>query len=423
MKTSRKGSMFGSGAAWVLASAVLTSALTGPGQTLGVSVFIDHFVDDLGLSRPEVSSAYLVGTLIASLFLPMVGRFIDRRGVRIAQIIIGVLFASALINMSMVGGLISLAIGFTGIRLLGQGALSLNSTVTVSLRFPNHRGTALGLFSTLSSALMALTPLALAGAIAVVGWRDAWLLAALAIALTVVPIAWFGLASMPTSSSDIRTQPTVSAESPAQRSYDRAAALRTRGFWILAAVSASTGMLGTALNFHQIDLLGEAGLSKDAAAAMFLPQVLGSTVAGFGFGYMADRLGSRYLPAVGMALLATTHVLAANASPGLAVISYAVMLGAAGGATRTVTATLLPEWFGTAHLGSIQGTLTLLNVGATALGPVALALAEGRFGSYPPAILGLALIPCAALLFSLTNPFPSGVDAPADAVAVGSAED
>lgn len=428
MKTSNESSMFGHGAAWIFASAVLSSALTGPGQTIGVSVFIDHFVDDLGLSRPEVSGAYLVGTLTASLFLPAIGRFIDRRGVRIAQIIIGVLFAAALVNMSTVSGLISLAIGFTFIRLLGQGSLSLNSTVTVSLRFSHKRGTALGLFSTLSGGLMALTPLILAGAIAAVGWRDAWLLAAAVIATTVVPIAWFGLASMPRSSSNIKIEPTAyepttSPVSAAQHSYDRSSALRTRGFWILAAVSGSAGMLSTALNFHQIDLLGEAGLTKDAAAAMFLPQVLGSTFAGFGFGYMADRLGSRYLPAVGMAMLATAHVLAANASPGLAVISYAIVLGAAGGATRTVTATLLPEWFGTAHLGSIHGTLTLLTVGASALGPVTLALAEGRLGSYPPAILGLATIPIAALLFSLTSPVSHDRSDPIDVLSTTSTQD
>jgi MFS family permease len=71
-----------------------------------------------------------------------------------------------------------------------------------------------------------------------------------------------------------------------------------------------------------------------------------------------------------------------------------------------VTSTLLPQWFGTAHLGSVQGTLTLLNVGASAIGPVTLALLQDRVGSYPPAILGLALIPVAALLFSLFPPFP-----------------
>ena len=409
LKAEGQRSMFGDGAGAVLAVAVLTSALTGPGQTIGVSVFIDHFVDDLGLTRPEVSGAYLVGTLTGSLLLPTVGRFIDRRGVRLAQMIIGALFALALINMSFVNGLISLAIGFTGIRLLGQGSLSLVSTVTVSLRFRTGRGTALGLFSTFSNALMALSPILLAASIAAVGWRSTWLIAALAISLSVIPLAWFGLRRMPANRSVI-PQPKESTEEADDKSdkshqFDRSEALRTRGFWILAAISGSAGMLSTALNFHQIDLLGEAGLSKESAAAMFLPQVLGATAAGFSFGYLADRAGSRFLPAVSMAMLFAAHLLASVASPGLSVVSYAIVLGAAGGATRTIAATLLPTWFGTTHLGNIQGTLTLFNVGSSALGPVTLALLEGSLGSYPPAILALSLIPVAALLFSLMSPF------------------
>ena len=398
--------MFRGNAGLILGSAILASVLTGPGQTIGVSVFIDHFVDDLGLTRAEVSTAYLIGTLTGSLFLPMVGRFVDRRGVRIAQTIIGILFALALVNMSFVQGFTTLAIGFTGIRLLGQGSLSLVSTVTVSLRFVQNRGTAIGVFSTVTAGLMALVPIILAAIIASVGWRSAWLVAAIGIACTVSPLAWFGLRSMPTSSSQLPEGQTLEAKADQDAaSYDRAQALRTRGFWILAAISGAAGMLSTALNFHQIDLLTQAGLSKEGAAAMFLPQVLGSTIAGFGFGYAADRLGTRMLPAISVALLFIAHLLAANASPGLSVITYAVVLGAAGGATRTVSATLLPAWFGTAHLGSIQGTLTLLNVGASATGPVALALLESRVDSYPAAIMLLSTIPLAAFAFALLPPF------------------
>ena len=47
----------------IFLTAVLAAGLTGPGQTIGVSVFIDHFVEDLALSRPLVSTAYLIGTL------------------------------------------------------------------------------------------------------------------------------------------------------------------------------------------------------------------------------------------------------------------------------------------------------------------------------------------------------------------------
>ncbi len=385
----------------IFLTAVLAAGLTGPGQTIGVSVFIDHFVEDLALSRPLVSTAYLIGTLTGALFLPSVGRFIDRHGVRRAQIIIGLLFAGALVNMSLVQGFVTLAIGFVGIRFLGQGSLSLITTVTVSLRFVQNRGTALGLYSTINAGSLALAPLVLAGVIAWVGWRQAWVVAAVVIAFTVAPLAYFGLAKMPTSSAEAQL---TSSDSDAY-GFTRSEALRTRGFWILTSISTTAGMLATALNFHQIDLLQEAGLSATAAAGMFLPQVIGSTASGFAFGVLLDRVGGRYLPAVSIALLALAHLLGALAAPGVRVFAYAIVLGAASGAIRTVSSALLPKWFGTANLGEIQGTMTLIGVAGTAVGPVVLALLEQRLGSYPPAIRILGLIPVAVAVFALLPPF------------------
>ena len=187
---------------------------------------------------------------------------------------------------------------------------------------------------------------------------------------------------------------------------DSSEAMQTRAFWILAAVSGAAGMLSTALNFHQIDLLGDVGLSSTVAATLFLPQVIGSSIAGITVGALTDRLGTRFLPTLGAGLLVTAHLLAATAAPGARVVIYAIVLGAAAGSINTVTNALLPLWFGTRHLGSIQGTLRVLNAGASAVGPVALALLQAQFGSYPPAILVISTIAAAAMLFSLSRPFP-----------------
>ncbi len=373
----------------VLAIATVTAVLTGPGQTIGVSVFIDPMRDELGISRSQIGTAYLIGTLIGSLAMPFVGRFVDRNGVRMAQVIVGVLFAGALVNMSLVTGFVWLAVGFTGIRMLGQGSLSMISTVTVQLRFTKSRGLAIAIFAMVSGALMALVPLGLNSVISAVGWRETWLVAAAIVALSVVPLGWFGLRSVPKVAPDDH----VVGDRLVRPSLDRGAALRTSGFWALAAMSATTAMLSTALNFHQIDLLGEAGLSRGAAAAMFLPQIAGGIIAGFIVGGIADRVGSRFLPAASMVLLAIVHLLGAFVVPGGVVVLYAFLLGATGGAVRTIAATLLPDWFGTSHIGSIQGSLTLINVAGSALGPIALAVLDERLNGYRPALLVLFWIP------------------------------
>lgn len=383
----------------VLVIATVTAASTAPGQTIGVSVFIDHFVADLALTREEVSGAYLVGTLAGAALLPMVGKLVDRRGVRLAQVVVGAAFGLAVAHMATVNGLIWLAIGFVGIRFLGQGALSLVATLTVSLRFDHRRGTALGSFSTGTAALMALAPVLLALAIDRFGWRTAWVVAGAVVAAIVVPIGWFGLRALPRGSRSAAAHGDHGDDGP--RSFTRREAFGTRSLWALLGASATASMLITALNFHQIDLMGDAGISETAAAALFVPQVIGSTAAALAAGWLGDRYGMRYAPAAAMALLCAASLTAAVVAPGLAALAYSVLLGSALGAILTATAALLPMWFGPAHLGSIQATLTFLSFVGAAVGPLALAIAEATTDGYPGAVSILAIVPAVAGAFSL----------------------
>jgi MFS family permease len=399
----------------MVALASVTGAMTGPGQTIGVSVFIDHFIGDLGVTRSEVSTTYLIGTLVAALVLPIIGNRIDRVGVRRAMTMIAIAFGIALVGMSGVNGLIALTVGFFAIRLFGQGSLSLASTLAVTHWFERKRGLALGIMATTMGILMSLVPVMLNVAIEAYSWRTAWIAAAVLVWVIVIPIAQWGLIDRP---SDVGQHPDGIApstdggtQSPDAGSTSRRDAIRTSRFWVVASASATVGLLSTALNFHQISMLGDAGLTATEAAAMFLPQVIGAAVAGVLFGYLADRLTGRILIPLSMGMLAVSLLLTLVLAPGTAVVLYAISLGAAGGASRTVTSTLLPRWFGVGHIGAIQGTTTLINVASTALGPVLLAVARDFSGSYSVAAW-FALLPAAvALTASTMKPVPLKGDA------------
>jgi len=53
-----------------------------PGQTMGVSVFTDHLIKALGLTRLRISTAYMAGTLCSALLMTRAGRLYDRLGAR-----------------------------------------------------------------------------------------------------------------------------------------------------------------------------------------------------------------------------------------------------------------------------------------------------------------------------------------------------
>ena len=300
--------------------ATITAALTGPGQTIGVSVFVDPMIETLGLTRSELSTAYLVGTLLGAMALVPVGRGIDRFGARRAMTLIGIAFGLGLLVMSGVQGFITLVVGFTLIRWLGQGSLQLVSTLAITPWFARRRGFVFGLVTTATAVLMSFTPIVLGAAIGLFDWRLAWIIAALAVWLVVVPIARFGIIDRP---SDVDQYPDgdpapLPSDEPRREAVSRTRreALRQPRFWLLAVVIGTTSMLVTALNFHQISLLGDQGLTVTEAAAMFLPQVLGALTAGLIVGALADRFPARFLLMASMALLALSLLLAARLTPG-----------------------------------------------------------------------------------------------------------
>ena len=359
--------------------------LTGPGQSIGVSVFREHLSSGLGLSDSAIASAYLVGTLIASGLQPKLGAWVDRVGIRRATATLGVIFAVALAHMSMLHGVVWLTIGFFGIRFLGQGALSLTSNVAVAHWFNLRRGFAMGVKTSVTFGGMSVVPVLLALAIEAWGWRHAWLAAAIVILLTVVPIALFGFIDRPddlgqmTDGDNSGTQVFSSGKAT---SVPRSEAMRTGSFWILAAVTVSSSLLGTGLIFHQSNILGEIGYSNSEAAAMFLPTAVGTIVGGLSVGWLADRVIRPWLPACSSALVAMTTFLGGSTISFKAVLCYVLMLGLSMGAVSALNASLLPALFGVGYLGSITGFLGFLSVLGSSIGALAFSLGSEIFGDY-----------------------------------------
>jgi MFS family permease len=64
----------------VLAAGMVGVFMTTPGQTVGVSVFVDYVATDLAIPRERVLMLYSVGTLLGILPAPLIGHLIARYG-------------------------------------------------------------------------------------------------------------------------------------------------------------------------------------------------------------------------------------------------------------------------------------------------------------------------------------------------------
>lgn len=387
----------------VLLAATFGMFMTTPGQTLGVSIFLDRIIADLGLPRASVSLMYTVGTLVGSFSLPFIGRFIDRRGPRTAVIAISALFALACVWMGFVSGPIMLLAGFVLIRGLGQGALGLVSLHVINLWFVRRRGLAVGLSGLGMAVATALFPFAIEALIGAFGWRTAYIILGGLVAATILPLgAWlyrgrpelYGL--QPDSAARDRAKPL------GERAYTPAQARRTLTFWLFSVSDFFVAALGTGLIFHHYDIMASGGVDRLAAAAVFVP--FGFITAGTNLltGVLMDRVPPRFLLCVMLLLLCGSLVLAPHVTTPTLVLVYGAVLGLSQGMKGAIQGSVYAYLFGREHIGAIKGFAITLSVAGTAFGPLLFALGLGWFGGYTPILLLSALPP---LIVALAAPF------------------
>lgn len=398
----------------VVGWASVAAVMTAPGQTAAVSVFTDPLISSLDISRIQLSTSYLIGTLLGAAAMPWVGRALDRYGVRPMMVGVGLVFGAVLIGIGFATSLLTLTAGFVGIRMCGQGALGLVATTLVAVHATNRRGLMLGITAAVGSAGVSMAPLLLEWLLAQYGTQTVWLIEGLAVWCVVVPIGLVALRGLPRPSA--RTVPAtatapatapgaaVATARPKQRTAREAS--RTAMFWAIAAGSATSGMVITGLSFHQIALLGERGLSATEAAANFIPQTAAALIGALLIGASSDIIAPRFGIVVAMVALSAAMVTVLVLAPGLTALGYGLILGLSGGAMRSIEAAAFAHYFGTGHIGAIRGIATTISVASTAFGPLAVALGNDLVGSYATTMLILAPLPLAVAVFALFAPAP-----------------
>jgi len=84
----------------VVAVGALGVLMSVPGQTMGVSVFTDSLLTALGLTRGQLSTAYMCGTIGSACLMPYAGRLYDRLGSRVMAVVASVSLAIVLVVLS-----------------------------------------------------------------------------------------------------------------------------------------------------------------------------------------------------------------------------------------------------------------------------------------------------------------------------------
>jgi OFA family oxalate/formate antiporter-like MFS transporter len=387
-----------------------------PGQTMGLAVFTDSFIEVLGLTRTELSLAYLVGTVGSSLFLARAGRWYDLFGGRTMITISSLVLSLMIVYISFVDSLSTMLggssfisfflimIGYFGVRFFGQGILTSCSRNVLLLWFVKKRGLVGGIRNVFVSLGFSIAPLFLAGLISLYGWRESlWILAALG-GFGFSLMAFIFIRDNPQSCGmradgvDSESQEEIQEEAESVQLY---LVKRNPIFWIYSLSLSMHALFGTAIVFHIVSIFEEVGKGKAEAFSYFIPAAIFSTTSNLFASWAADKINLKPILIIMLLSFCVGSLGFINLEKDWGFWVLAFGFGVGGGLWGVISNLTFIRFFGPKHLGEISGFSTSLTVFASAIGPAAFSLGFDYFGNYaaPAKIcLGFLII---LLLFSV----------------------
>ena len=413
---------------WVIVfAATIGSIFSIPGQTMGFSVFTEVLIEELGLTRVELSSAYCLGTVASGLTLPWFGRLLDLWGERrmaVASVIATglVLFylakcdvVSQIIGQVLPAGIASfvvISLGFYMIRAAAQGVLSMTCRNAIGKWFNYRRGLALAISGILVSFCYSFAPRGLDWMIKKYGFDGAWLVMGTSTIVVMAPLAWLLFRDTPEQDGlemdggKMAVKASLNPDMHIHVDFTRREALRDYSFWVFNFTFSFYGLFATAFTFHILSLAKEYHFENERILSLFVPIAAISVITNLVFGSVNARLRLKWLLLVMNlgSLSATLGMLFLDRSGG--VWGYVIGNGIASGGFVSLTGIVFPRFYGRQHLGAISGVNMSTMVIASGLGPLFFGLCHHYSGSYQWILLLSVSVPLLLALLSLAADNP-----------------
>lgn len=355
-----------SNAPW-LAAGGLMSMSTSFGQTFFISLYATELRAEFDLSHRDWGAIYMAATLTSAATLTFAGRLSDRFRARSMALVVMMAFALVCVGMSAVSSVAMLVVLIWGLRFCGQGMLGHISLTAMGKWFRATRARAIAIASLGYSCGEAVLPTIALTAIALVGWRESWLLAAGFLVFVAAPLLMWLLRRERSPKAVVEA---VASPGMGGRHWTSGEMLRHWMFWALLPGIVAPAWVGTVI-FFQIRVLTETkGWDILSYAALTYPAYSFTTIlSSFAFGWAADRFGAvRLLPfyLLGWGIASALLGAADGLMTGVAAM---IIAGVSSGGVSIVTGALFADLYGTRWLGGVRAITVAMMVLGSAIGP------------------------------------------------------
>lgn len=388
----------------VLAAAVIGMALSpGPLFWGSLGVFVNAFQAEFGWDRAEIMLALTWVTIASIPAVPLVGRLVDRLGVRRVLLPSIVLMAVvlALIPLAL-SSLTMLYVLFFFAGFLTAGAQSIAYIRVLASWFDQKRGLVIGITASGIGLGYAVIPPIVEWAINNHGWQAGYYaLAAIVLGVSLPMMAVFIRNELNTEAG--QHEATV----PTANGVSLQAALKTREFWVIAVSILAVATVFNAMLPTMVPLLTDRSMSREEA--VFAVSVMGVAMAlsRIVVGYLIDHVFAPFVATVVFALASLGLLILALGGVGHSAYLAAFFIGLGFGAETDLMGFLVTRYFGLRHFGQIYGVILAFFLIGTGVGPYVLNLAYDSMGDYLRALwFGCLLGFLAAMAFLLLRHYP-----------------
>jgi cyanate permease len=364
-------------------------------------LFLKPISEEFGWGAEVYPQAALVIAMMMALAGPLVGKLIDRLGVR--PILLAGLagWATGLVGLSWLSGsrlqLLTIS-ALMGICAAACGPVALAKVVAGW--FDRHRGLALGIVlngtpALATAILIGVTSVLLAGQ----GWRDSYLILGIAVAGLTIPLAFALIREAQSPESPGETSGKPQAEHAGGSTLSQA--VRSRDFWTVILLTALVGGVVQSIVAHFVAFSAGNGVSAKAAAIALSAYSLAGPIGSLAAGMVADRVSSPQALAIfySLPLLGFSSLVIFGPA---AAIPAMILMGAGFQAAAGLQPFLLTRYFGVRYASQLFGVGLGIMTLALGLGPVILGFARDRLQSFAPATPVLTMLFVAVVAISVT---------------------
>ncbi|MBG94728.1 MAG: hypothetical protein CL793_05660 [Chloroflexi bacterium] len=381
---------------WIVLASMVVLGVGAGCYWLGFGVFFLPLATEFATSRTRLSFAVSIAQMEGGLLGPIDGYLVDRFGPR-KMMFIGVgMMGLGFIWMSQVQSLFMFYVVYLAFISFGMSlGIRVPALVAPTNWFVKKRGIALG-FATSGVGLGGILVPIIGWLVVTVEWRVTAALVGVLILFVCLPLAGvmrhrpehYGM--VPDGNIDLEEAHNDGGSESIPDSemvldeveFSMREALMTPVFWFLSIVFGLRQLIIGAVGLHQVPFVVDIGISSQIAATVLGMTAITSIIGRLGFGWMGDRIPTRYVMALSIACAALGVLILAYSTEWWHLMFFVLTYGIGWGGGATTMSVVRADYFGRRAFGTISGLMDAVQMFGLVLGPVFAGWVYDTYESY-----------------------------------------